>query len=216
MPSFRCRAILFDLDGVLVNSVPAIVQVWSRWGDENGISRGLVLKTIHGRRTGEVLQLLAPHLDITEHVREIEHEITEATKHAPAIPGAARLIASIPNGRWCVVTSGVYDLAAGRLRAAGLPVPRVLVSAEDVTKGKPDPEPYLKGAERLGFTPRDCLVVEDAVLGIQAAHAAGMPAVALASTHERAELTAADAVVDSLVSVRVSDVGPSEMDVTVE
>ena len=215
MPLFHCSAILFDLDGVLVNSIPAILQIWPQWARENGIAPERALEAIHGRRTGEVLRLLAPHLDIEREVWKIEHGITEVTKKSPPIVGAAELLAAIPEGRWAVVTSGIYDLAVERLRGAGLPVPKVLISADDVAKGKPDPEPYLKGAQRLAVASQECLVIEDAVLGIQAAHAAGMKAIALASTHPAEELSEADAVADSLAKIRVRSHGPSQMEVVV-
>ncbi len=204
MPTFSCSAILFDLDGVLVNSIPAIIHIWTDWATRHGIYREVVLDTIHGRRTEEVLRLLAPQLDIEEQVREIEKGITEATREAPAIAGARELIASLPDDKWCVVTSGIYDLAVGRLRGACLPIPKVLISANEVSRGKPHPEPYLKGAERMGVAPAECLVIEDAVLGIRAAHAAGMKAIALSSTHKAEELAGADAIVDSLSQLSVS------------
>jgi len=226
MPIFHCSAILFDLDGVLVNSIPAIVQVWSAWARENGIAPERALEAMHGRRTGEILRLLAPHLDIEREVWKIEHGITEITKKLPPIAGAAELLAAIPKDhqvkdrrakdRWAVVTSGIYDLAVERLRGAGLPVPNVLISADDVARGKPDPEPYLKGAQRLAVAPQECLVIEDAVLGIQAAHAAGMKAIALASTHPAEELSEADAVADSLAGIGVKSYGSSQMEVVVE
>ena len=203
MQTFHCSAILFDLDGVLVNSIPAIIEVWTKWARENDISPEIVLETIHGRRTEEVLRLLAPQLDIAQQVREIEKGITDATREAPAITGARELLASLPEKSWCVVTSGIYDLAIGRLRGAGLPIPDVFISANDVSQGKPHPEPYLKGAERLGVPPAECVVIEDAVLGIQAAHAAGMKAIALSSTHDAEELAGADATIESLSALKV-------------
>ncbi|HEV2716886.1 MAG TPA: HAD-IA family hydrolase, partial [Terriglobales bacterium] len=120
------------------------------------------------------------------------------------MPGAADLVRSIPDGRWCVVTSGTHLLATARLRLGGVPTPRVLITADDVTNGKPNPEPYLKGAELLGVKPAECLVIEDAPAGIRAAHAGGMKVIALASTYPVSELQEADIVVRSLKSVAIS------------
>ena len=199
-----------------MNSIPAILQIWPQWARENGIAPERALEAIHGRRTGEVLRLLVPHLDIEREVWKIEHGITEITKKSLPIAGVAELLAVIPEGHWAVVTSGIYDLAVERLRGAGLPVPKVLISADDVAKGKPDPEPYLKGAQCLAVAPQECLVIEDAVLGIQAAHAAGMKAIALSSTHPAEELSEADAVADSLAGIHVRNHGTGQMEVVVE
>jgi sugar-phosphatase len=114
------------------------------------------------------------------------------------------LVKSIQDGRWGVVTSGSRMLASARLRFCGLPVPKVLVTADDVTHGKPDPEPYLKGAERLGFAPADCLVVEDAPAGIQSARAGGMKVIGMASTYAADKLAEADEVVQKLAGIQVS------------
>ena len=120
------------------------------------------------------------------------------------MPGAADLLRSIPDGRWCVVTSGTRLLATGRLRVANLPTPGIMVSADDVTKGKPDPEPYLKGAKLLGTKPEECLVIEDAPAGVRAAHAGKMKVIAITSTFPKAELKEADALVRSLDQIEVT------------
>jgi sugar-phosphatase len=119
------------------------------------------------------------------------------------MPGAAELIKAIPEGRWCVVTSGTRHLATSRLKLASLPTPQVLVSADDVSKGKPDPEPYLMGAKLLGMKPAECLVIEDAPAGIRAAHAGGMKAIAITSTYPASALHEADAVVEKLTQIQV-------------
>ena len=129
------------------------------------------------------------------------------TGHSGTVmPGAADLLKSIPEGRWCVVTSGTRYLATSRLRFAQLPIPRVLVAADDVQKGKPDPEPYLKGARLLKVKPTECLVIEDAPAGIRSAHAGGMKAIALASTYLPAELDEADAVLQNLGQIQIRGV----------
>jgi mannitol-1-/sugar-/sorbitol-6-phosphatase len=202
MPEFQCKAILFDLDGVLVDSTKSVIEVWSAWSERNGIPPARTLDVIHGRRTIEGLQILAPHLDLKAEVEKIESAVTLKKGGTTAIPGAAELLASLPDGRWAVVTSGLREFAKIRLRDANLPIPKVLVTADDVTNGKPHPEPYLKGAELLGASPEECLVVEDAPAGIRSAHAGGMRAMGITTTYPAAELHEADAVIHGLSQIR--------------
>lgn len=204
MSEFQCEAVLFDLDGVLVDSTKAVVTVWTAWSEKNGIPPAKTLEIIHGRRTMEALQMLAPHLDIKSEAEKLESGITHKKGGTVAIPGAASLLRSLPEDRWCVVTSGFKEFAKIRLKDANLPVPKILVSAEDVTNGKPHPEPYLKGAKLLGATPAECLVFEDAPAGIRSAHAGGMKAVGITTTYTAAELPVPDAVIQTLSEVRVS------------
>jgi sugar-phosphatase len=203
MPTFRCAAILFDLDGVLIDSTRSVARQWRRWAGENKIDPEKVLEIAHGRRTVEVLQLLAPHLNVEAEVKRIEKREADDTEGVAVMPGAAELLSSIPEDRWGVVTSGTRYLATSRLRLGNLPIPRVLVSADEVENGKPHPEPYLKGAELLGVNPVACLVIEDAPAGIRAAHAGGMKVIGLTSTYPVAELREADAVVGSLNQIVV-------------
>jgi mannitol-1-/sugar-/sorbitol-6-phosphatase len=204
MPSFRCSAILFDLDGVLVDSTRSVTRQYCRWAQANGIDPELVLKAAHGVRTVEVVRRVAPHLDAEAETRKIEAREAADIDNIYAMPGAVELVTSIPDGRWCVVTSGTLFLATTRLRNFGIPIPKVFVTAETVSKGKPDPEPYLKGAELLGARPSECLVIEDAPAGIAAARAGGMRVIALESTYPGAELTEADAVIQTLRNITVS------------
>jgi sugar-phosphatase len=204
MRTFPCSAILFDLDGVLVDSTRSVTRQWRRWAGENNLDAEKVLKIAHGVRTVEVVRRLTPHLNAEAEVEKIEQREADDTAGVVVMPGAAELIQSVPDGRWCVVTSGTRHLATSRLRLASLPIPRVLVTADEVSNGKPHPEPYLKGAQLLGFDPVDCLVIEDAPAGIQSAHAGGMKAIGVASTFPASELHAADAVVSALQQIRVS------------
>jgi mannitol-1-/sugar-/sorbitol-6-phosphatase len=207
MPQFDCAAVLFDLDGVLVDSTQSIVVVWSAWARKNGIDPEKVLKIVHGRRTMEVLQILTPHLDLHAEAQQIEGGITHKKDGTVAIPGAAKLLQSLPSNQWCVVTSGIGEFARARLKSANLPIPRVLVSADQVANGKPHPEPYLKGAELLGVEPSKCVVVEDALNGIESGHAGGMKVIGVATTFSQAELNAADAVVKTLEGISASKNG---------
>jgi sugar-phosphatase len=205
MPTFFCSAMLFDLDGVLVDSTVAVARWWRIWAEENKIDVAKVLKIVHGRRTVEVVRLMAPHLDPEAEAKRIEQRASgnDDRDGVVVMPGAVELLASLPADRWAVVTSGTRRPAAARLQSAGLPVPPVLVGADDVSNGKPAPEPYLKGAQLLGMPPSECLVIEDAPVGIQSGHAGGMKVIGIASTYPAAELSDADAVAEELRQIRV-------------
>ncbi len=215
MRTFVCSAILFDLDGVLVDSTRSVSRQWRLWAGENKLDPERIVAIAHGIRTIEVVKLVAPHLDAEAEARKIEQREADDHDGVSVMPGAVELVSSLPHGRWCIVTSGTHRLATARLRLANLPIPRVLVAANDVTKGKPDPEPYLKGARLLGFEPQDCLVIEDAPAGIRAAHAGGMKVIALTSTYSASELEKADAVVRSLKELRADGLHPPKLEVTV-
>jgi len=204
MSDFQCAAILFDLDGVLVDSTQAIITIWTAWAEKNHLDPAKVLHVIHGRRTVESLQVLAPHLDPKSEAEKLESAITHKKDGTVAIPGAANLLRSLPTDRWCVVTSGLREFAKVRLKDANLPLPQVLVAAEDVINGKPHPEPYLKGAQLLKADPAKCVVIEDAPAGIRSAHAGGMKALGITTTYAAAELGEADAVIQTMSQVRVS------------
>lgn len=158
----------------------------------------------HGVRTLEVIRRVAPHLDAQAEAAAIENHEAHDQQGVCVMPGAAELVHSIPAGRWGVVTSGSRLLASARLRFCGLPVPKVLITADDVTQGKPHPEPYLKGAHAMGLNPAECLVIEDAPAGIEAARAGGMAVVGITSTYASGALAQADAVVAKLVQIQVS------------
>src|ERR1039458_8991662 len=161
MPTFVCSAILFDLDGVLVDSTRAVDREWREGAAKKGVDGDAIMAIAHGVRTVEVIRRVAPHLDAAAEAALIENHEAGDQRGITVMPGSIDLVRSIPEGRWGVVTSGSRLLATNRLRFCGLPVPEVLVTSDDVTHGKPHPEPYLKGAGRLGFSPADCLVIED-------------------------------------------------------
>ncbi len=216
MPTFSCAAILFDLDGVLVDSTGAVDREWRAWAQRKGIDGDAVMAIAHGVRTLEVILRVAPHLDAEAEARELERREADHQEGVSVMPGAVELVNSIPEGRWCVVTSGTRLLASARLQFCGLPVPKVLVTADDVAHGKPHPEPYLKGAKRLGFDPADCLVIEDAPAGIQAARAGGMKVIGITSTYAEDALEHADAVVGTLSQIRVTSNGAAKLGVDVK
>ena len=213
MPIFHCSAILFDLDGVLVDSTRSVDRQWRAWARQKGVDGDKVMAIAHGVRTIEVIRAVAPHLDADAEVWELENREADDHEGVEIMPGAIELIRSIPDGRWGVVTSGTRLLASARLRFGGLPVPKILVTAEDVANGKPHPEPYLTGAKRMGFNPVDCLVIEDAPAGIQAAHAGGMKVVGITSTYAAARLSEADFVVQRLPQIQVSVNGTGVLEI---
>jgi sugar-phosphatase len=215
MPTFSCSAILFDLDGVLVDSTRAVDREWREWARRKGIDGDAVMAIAHGVRSLEVIQWVAPHLHVEAEVRELENREADHQEGVSVMPGAVALVDALPEGRWGVVTSGTRLLASARLQFCGLPVPKVLVTADDVVHGKPHPEPYLKGAERLGFPPADCLVIEDAPAGIEAARAGGMKVVGITSTYAADALTHAHAVIGKLGQIRITSNGAGKLGIEV-
>jgi mannitol-1-/sugar-/sorbitol-6-phosphatase len=203
MTTFRCSAILFDLDGVLVDSTRSVDRQWRMWAREQAIDEEKVMAIAHGVRTIEVIRAVAPQLNAEAEVHKLEAREAKDCDGVTVMPGAVELVRSIPQGCWAVVTSGTRRLATARLQLAGIPAPKVLVTAEDVTNGKPHPAPYLQAAKLLDVAPVVCLVIEDAPAGIRSGHAAGMKVIGLTSTYGPTELIEADAVVGKLASIRV-------------
>lgn len=204
MKKLRCDAMLFDLDGVLIDSTSCIARHWATWAGQHGLDVSEVMRVAHGLRTVETIRLVAPHLDAeAEAERHTAREIAD-TDGIVALEGARQLLAALPANTWAVVTSGCAELATARLRRADLPVPAVLVSADDVQRGKPAPDPYLLGAARLGVPVERCVAVEDAPAGIQSARSAGMRVIGVATTHPPEALSDATVVVDRLAMLSIS------------
>lgn len=216
MPLFSCEAILFDLDGVLVDSTPCVTRVWAAWAREHGLDPDYVVHVAHGQRTIETVRQLAPQLDAQAETNRLEQREVDDTDGLRVLPGATELLTAIPPDRYTIVTSGTRRLATKRLQVAGLPVPSKMITADDVTLGKPNPEPYLAGAKLLGIEPQKCLVFEDAPSGIRAAKASGMTVIAVTSTYQKAQLVEAEAIVASLAEVKIGDATTGEMVVVVE
>jgi sugar-phosphatase len=215
MPTFSCSAVLFDLDGVLVDSTRSVDREWRAWAERKGVDGDAVMAIAHGVRTIEVIRRVAPHLDAEAEVIELEDREADHQEGVSAMPGALHLVQSIPEGRWGVVTSGTKLLASARLRFCGLPVPNVLVTADDVAHGKPHPEPYLKGAQLLGFKPSDCLVIEDAPAGIESARAGGLKVIGITSTYKADALSNADAVIGRFAQIQVASNGTGKLTIDV-
>lgn len=199
-----CQALLFDLDGVLVDSKECIETSWRDWAARHGVDVAAILDLAHGRRAVEVIRMVAPALDADHEAALLAEREASATTGLLAARGALELLSGIPTGNWAVVTSAVRRVAEHRLRCANLPTPSVLICAEDVARGKPDPEGYLRAARRLTAAPSDCIVVEDAAAGIDAAREAHMRSIGIASTQPVKTLARASAVASALSSLNVT------------
>ena len=198
------KGILFDMDGVLISSIGSVRRCWRLWAKHYEIPNADTYEVPHGMRAIEIVRLLRPDIDAQEGLRYIEDLEVKDVSDLVVLPGVKALLASLPADRWAIVTSATRRLLVGRLEAAGLPAPSRIISADDVERGKPDPEPYRKGAELLGFEPKECLVVEDAPSGVGAGKAAGSRVLAVLGTHSAEDLRAADWVVASLEGLAVT------------
>jgi mannitol-1-/sugar-/sorbitol-6-phosphatase len=195
------KGLLFDMDGVLVSSIGSVVRSWRQWAEIYDIPNAEIYEVPHGMRAIEIVKSLRPDIDPLEGLRVIEDLELADTSDLTVLPGAKVLLESLPVERWAIVTSATRRLVIGRLEAARLPVPERLISADDVERGKPDPEPYRRGAELLGLRPEECVVVEDAPSGVGAGIAAGCRVLGVLGTHSLDELHAASWVVSSLEGV---------------
>jgi sugar-phosphatase len=208
MTKIQCSALLFDMDGVLIDSTPAVARVWHRWAVEHGFDPDMVVHMAHGRPSRTTLRELLPNADIAHEDREVERREMEDLDGVVLLPGARELLNALPVERWTIATSCTRPLAEVRLRAAGLPVPLTMITSSDVKIGKPDPEPYLKAAAKLGFVASDCIVVEDAPVGVRAGKAAGARVIAFLTTMIRRDLeeAGADWILQNCAGIAVSGV----------
>jgi mannitol-1-/sugar-/sorbitol-6-phosphatase len=206
--NIRALGVLFDLDGVLVDSTPAVARCWTRFAVLHNFVPEEVVRRAHGRPSITTLRELLPDADHQAENRQMERWEIEDIDGLVPLPGVLSLLQSLPADRWAIVTSCTRPLAEVRIRAAGLPFPRKLVTSADVQRFKPDPDPYIKGAALLNFAPADCLVVEDAPAGIRAGKSAGSSVLALRTTSPDSELTAAGAdwIVNDLSFVQLAPV----------
>lgn len=193
MVRIPCRGVLFDLDGVLIDSTPAVARVWKKWAIRHGLDPEEVVKRAHGRPSISTIRELLPQADAESENRIVEWAEIEDIEGIVPLPGAQDLLRALPPERWTIVTSCTRPLAEVRLRAAGLKIPEKMVTCSDVKNGKPHPEPYLKGAAALGVAAADCVVVEDAPAGICSGKAAGARVIAVRTTAPEHELGRAGA-----------------------
>lgn len=204
MFQLNCDAILFDLDGVLVDSTPVIERQWRRWATLRHVDMAAIQAIWHGRRAFEIIAEVAPHLDVDEESRWMREAEAEDVEGVIEQPGAGALLQSLPTGSWAIATSGPRPVATARLNAVGLPIPLQFVTGDDVRNGKPHPEPYLLAAKKLGIPPERCVVIEDAVAGVEAALAAGAQVIAVPTSHAADELKNASAIVPRLADLKVT------------
>lgn len=213
MTEIRCSALLFDMDGVLIDSTPAVARVWQRWAVEHGFDPVEVVARAHGRPSLTTIREYLPNADHVAKNRDVERREIEDVEGVVFLPGARELLASLPQARWTIATSCTRALAEVRLRVAGLPVPERLITSSDVTNGKPAPESFLKAAASLGFAAPDCVVLEDAPAGIRAGKASGARVIAFRTTvpEEELHLAGADWIVNSCADIELMDAasGPS-------
>jgi sugar-phosphatase len=206
----ECDAVLFDLDGVLIDSTACVERHWTHWANQHGLDAVSILRIAHGVRNVETMRLVAPHLDVEKEAALFAAGEVADTAGVVAVEGASRIIETLQGAHWAVVTSCSTALAHARLTEAQLPVPPLLITGDDVSQGKPDPQPYLLAARRLGVAAESCVVVEDAPAGIQAGKSAGMRVIGIAATYSRSELldSGADVVVDRLTQLSVRRAAP--------
>ena len=200
------KGLLFDMDGVLISSVGSVVRCWRRWCEIYGVPNAESYNVPHGTRAVDIVRMLKPEFDeaqVAEGLRMIEDLEIADTDDIVVLPGAKALLQRLPQERWAIVTSATRRLLVARLAAAGLPIPERLISGDMVERGKPDPEPYRRGAEMLGLTPGQCVVVEDAPSGVGAGLAAGCRVLGVLGTHELSELEDATWITGSLEEVAV-------------
>ncbi len=201
------RGILFDMDGVLVSSLGSVERSWEKWAQARGIDPELAIRTAHGRRAIETVRMLRPDLNDMKELEWIEEMEVNDNVGLETLAGVERILETLPEKYWTVVTSATERLARSRMESGGIRVPAGIVSADMVAQGKPHPEPYRKGAELLGLVPAECLVIEDSASGAQAGHAAGCKVLATLYSHSLESLKSADWIVPSLEDVHVRVVG---------
>jgi sugar-phosphatase len=213
----RTRGLLFDMDGVLISSIASVERSWSEWARARNLDVTEVMARSHGQRALEIIRSLVPPEEVDVEFKRIEDIEIADIEGLEVLEGVKPILASIPQNYWTIVTSATEKLARVRLAAAGIPVPETFITSDKVTKGKPDPEPYRKGAELLGLDPLDCLVIEDSASGARAGKAAGCKVLATLFSHRHEELEAADYIVKSLGDVKIRALpGESELQLEFE
>ncbi len=207
MTQIQCSAMLFDLDGVLIDSTPAVTRVWRRWALERGFDPEEVVAHAHGRPSLSTIREYLPDADHAAENREVERREIEDLEGVVPLPGALELLANLPADRWTIVTSCTRALAEVRVKAAGLPVPHRFITSDDITHGKPHPEPYLTAANILGMPISECVVCEDAPAGVQAGKSAGAKVIAFPTTSSAAHLrgTGADWIVANCLGIQLKN-----------
>ena len=201
MLTLNCQAILFDLDGTLVDSATRVQRLWIEWSKRRGVDTDSLLEIMHGRRADETIRLVAPHLSVQDEFRALEADEIADMEGVRPYPSAVELLGTLSSFQWAIVTSGTKRVAEARMKHVGLPTPKVFITADDVQAGKPAPDGYLLAASRLNIKPAECVVIEDAPAGIQAGKSAGMRVIAVASTLTSEVLNQADVAIRHLSEI---------------
>lgn len=200
----EARGLLFDMDGVLVSSLGSVERSWERWAKRHGKDVSSTIRAAHGRRAIDTLRKLLPEGDAAAELKIIEDLEVADNEGLKALDGVIPMLESIPPQSWTVVTSATTRLARSRLLHGGIPLPDAIITGDMVERGKPSPDPYLKGAEILGVRPEECIVIEDTAAGARAGRQAGARVLATTFSFPMKELSEADWVVHSLADVAVS------------
>ena len=200
----HCKGLLFDMDGILVSSLGSVERSWTKWAELRGVDAELTCQRAHGRRAIETIAEMRPDLNAEQELKVIEDIEIGDNEGLTVLPGVLSILTQLPDDRWTVVTSATERLALVRMTVGGIPVPRKMVAADFVTRGKPHPEPFLAGAAVLGFSPQECIVFEDSASGVQAGRAAGCTVVATTFSHPVESLDAAHYIVEDLTGMRVA------------
>ncbi|HEV2274230.1 MAG TPA: HAD-IA family hydrolase [Acidobacteriaceae bacterium] len=206
----QARGLLFDMDGVLISSLGSVERSWETWARQRGLDATATVKAAHGMRAIDTVRKLWPHGDHAAELKVIEDLEVADTADLQILEGVKPILQSIPQRYWTIVTSATERLARARLSYAGIPVPERIITGDMVLRGKPDPEPYIRGAQLLGVAPSECVVIEDSRSGAEAGRAAGCRVLATIFSHSIEALSAADWIVESLSKVKVSVTVPPE------
>jgi mannitol-1-/sugar-/sorbitol-6-phosphatase len=199
----RTEGLLFDMDGVLISSLGSVERSWQIWAERHGLDVRETIKAAHGKRALETVRALLPDGDHQAELKVIEDLEVNDTEGLETLEGVTAILSTLPQKYWTIVTSATERLARSRLGFAGIYIPADFISADRVVNGKPHPEPYLKGAEKLGLAPQNCIVIEDSPSGAKAGHAAGCRVLATTFSHSMEQLAVADWIVPSLAQVKI-------------
>ena len=200
MKTIECKAIIFDMDGTLIDTKDCIEKVWKKWGEKYNI---MIKEILHGQTAIESLKILAPHLATKEIATELENMVLNEADKVKAIPGAREFIAKLPENSWTIATSATIEIASTNFKNINIPIPNEIITAEKVSNGKPHPEPFIKAAELLNTTCAECIVFEDSLSGIESGSRSGATVIGLTTTHAEDELTLADYTIKDFSNITV-------------